>query len=289
MRKAGDIPAYGLYGEDPAETMSVHCERISDRPGHHNWQIVPHRHQRLLQVIVLEQGAARAHVDGFECALAPEMFLFVPPETVHSFRFVPDTEGVVLSCPSTILAAYEQGQDRLRPYLGRAFCGDLPATLGGVVAQLAALEPAMPFYQHAATGLALFVLAAIAGQARDMRQTKAAAPRHAALDAYDRQIAEDLAAGIRRSPAEHAAALGLSLGHLSRLSHAATGRGAAAQLEARVMEEACRLLAFTNLGIAQAGYRLGYADPSYFTRRFTRTVGQTPTAYRSQCFQSNRP
>ena len=55
------------------------------------------------------------------------------------------------------------------------------------------------------------------------------------------------------------------------------------------MEEACRLLAFTALPVSQVGYRLGYGDPSYFTRRFTRLQGQTPSAYRARCFRGAPP
>ena len=81
---------------------------------------------------------------------------------------------------------------------------------------------------------------------------------------------------------DYADALALSTGHLSRLCRQASGRGAAAYIEHHLMEEACRLLAFTALPVSDIGYRLGYADPSYFSKRFRIVRQQAPTEYRAQ-------
>ena len=48
------------------------------------------------------------------------------------------------------------------------------------------------------------------------------------------------------------------------------------------MREARRNLAYTHLGVATIAYTLGYADPAYFTRAFTRDVGLSPRAFRAQ-------
>jgi len=84
------------------------------------------------------------------------------------------------------------------------------------------------------------------------------------------------------SAPDFAAALSLSTGHLSRLCRQATGLGAAAYIDRKRMVEACRLLAFTQLPISEIGYRVGYGDPSYLTKRFTRAQGLAPSAYRAR-------
>jgi AraC family transcriptional activator of pobA len=53
-------------------------------------------------------------------------------------------------------------------------------------------------------------------------------------------------------------------------------------MEARLMREARRNLAYTHLGVATIAYTLGYADPAYFTRAFTRDAGVSPRAFRAQ-------
>ncbi|RJK96572.1 helix-turn-helix domain-containing protein, partial [Paracoccus aestuarii] len=61
---------------------------------------------------------------------------------------------------------------------------------------------------------------------------------------------------------------------------AAKGHSLTAHLEAATMAEACRLIAFTRMPVAQIGYRLGFGDPSYFSRRFRRRMGESPSDYR---------
>ncbi|MEV0586712.1 AraC family transcriptional regulator [Nonomuraea sp. NPDC050310] len=48
------------------------------------------------------------------------------------------------------------------------------------------------------------------------------------------------------------------------------------------LDRAKSLLAGTDLPIAQVAGAVGYPDPSYFTRAFTRWTGVTPTAFRRQ-------
>ena len=70
--------------------------------------------------------------------------------------------------------------------------------------------------------------------------------------------------------------------HLNRLTRAATGDSALHLIEARTLGEARRNLAYTNLSIATIAYALGYADPAYFSRVFTRDAGVSPRAFRAQ-------
>lgn len=48
------------------------------------------------------------------------------------------------------------------------------------------------------------------------------------------------------------------------------------------LTEARRLLAFTLLPVAEIGYRLGFPDPAYFSRRFRAATGESPSVYRAR-------
>ena len=50
----------------------------------------------------------------------------------------------------------------------------------------------------------------------------------------------------------------------------------------RAMLEAKRSLCYTNQTVAEIAYTLGFVDPAYFTRSFTRHAGLPPRQYRSQ-------
>lgn len=45
--------------------------------------------------------------------------------------------------------------------------------------------------------------------------------------------------------------------------------------------EAKRLLLHSGLGISEIAYGLGFKDPGYFTRFFTRQLGVSPSDYRA--------
>lgn len=290
MGKATQIPAYGLFGDQTSAVNVVHCEAISARAGAMNWQIVPHRHKQLYQLLVIETGKADALIDAQQRVILPGQFLFVPSQTVHSYTFLPQTDGTVISLPTALSAAFGARQGDIDPYLATPCVGTVADAFGTILDQLArACEDRSPFAQHAATGLALYVLSQIARQTRHGAQGETGTHAHHVLRAFDTAIERDLAQDhhSRKTAAQHAATLNISAGHLSRLCRAQTGKGATAYLEARIMEEACRNLAFTTLGIAQIGYRLGFSDASYFTRRFQKYSGQTPSDYRRTCFQTN--
>jgi AraC family transcriptional activator of pobA len=51
-------------------------------------------------------------------------------------------------------------------------------------------------------------------------------------------------------------------------------------LDQRAILEAKRSLLYGNLSVADVGYALGFADPAYFNRFFTRHAGLSPGAFR---------
>jgi AraC-like DNA-binding protein len=85
-----------------------------------------------------------------------------------------------------------------------------------------------------------------------------------------------------RQVEEYAKALSCSVRTLTRASLSATGRTAKQLVDDRVALEAKRLLAESDLAVAQVGARLGFAEPTNFGRFFTRTVGVSPGLFREQ-------
>jgi AraC-like DNA-binding protein len=80
---------------------------------------------------------------------------------------------------------------------------------------------------------------------------------------------------------DYADRLGCCVRTLTRASLAATGRSAKQVIDDRVTLEAKRLLAGTDLPVAEVGRRLGFPEPTNFGRFFQREVGQSPGAFRA--------
>jgi AraC family transcriptional activator of pobA len=52
-------------------------------------------------------------------------------------------------------------------------------------------------------------------------------------------------------------------------------------IAAKLVEEAKRQLVFTIGSVQEIGFRLGFADPAYFSRFFLKYAGETPRVWRT--------
>ncbi|MFI5491501.1 AraC family transcriptional regulator [Actinoplanes sp. NPDC051859] len=80
---------------------------------------------------------------------------------------------------------------------------------------------------------------------------------------------------------DYAARIGCSVRTLTRACLSLTGRTAKQVVDDRVALEARRLLACTDLSVAEIGRRLGFGEPTNFGRFFHREAGLSPGAFRS--------
>ena len=71
----------------------------------------------------------------------------------------------------------------------------------------------------------------------------------------------------------------LSESHLSKIFRSKTGTSPLDYFINLKMQEAIRLLTNQTLKIKEVAYRLGYNDPYYFTRIFTRHIGASPASF----------
>lgn len=77
-----------------------------------------------------------------------------------------------------------------------------------------------------------------------------------------------------------ASAVGLTPGHVTTVVGRRTGRTVQQWITERRMREARRLLAGSDLAIAEVGRRVGYRETGYFVRRFRTEHGVPPAAWR---------
>lgn len=271
------IPDFTLYGRTTPFPDVVHAETFLTRAPEHGWTITPHRHSNMAQLFTVKTGRVTATADGSVYEMTAGRFLFLPVQTVHELDIEPQTDGTVMSFPLPVLGSIGPASPDVAGALGQVIFGDAPKQLTQLLAALAdAVASTRPFRQQIAVGLAHGVLGHLARLAPPQHR----APSSARLAQFDALIASHQGDGW--GAAQYASALHMTTGHLTRLCRAASGVGASTYIERALMEEACRMLAFTRMPVAEIGYRLGFADPSYFSKRFRAVRGQTPTAYRQQ-------
>lgn len=275
-----NIPVFSLYGETDQFPDVVHCEQFSARAPVHDWRISAHRHAHLAQLFLIESGGIEAAIDNTRLTLNPSDFLYVPALCVHRFEFVPETSGHVISMRSDVVNTLAPATADLRNALAHPVAGQISPALETLADLLnSASRSRSSFRIQRAISLAHSMLSLIAETAH-ARTTPRPQGAESRLNRLDQLILDHMSEGWTAS--DYASQLAITTGHLSRLCRTAAGLGATAYIERTIMQEACRLLAFTQTPVSEIGYRLGYADPSYFTKRFQKSRQRTPTQYRAQ-------
>jgi len=110
------IPSFALYGEAASLGQELlHIEEVQSRSRLYHWEIQPHTHQGLYQVLWLWRGQAEVLLDEHRSAAQAPAAIVLPPSVVHGFRFAPETDGRVLTLSARWLLEGETGA------LGAAF------------------------------------------------------------------------------------------------------------------------------------------------------------------------
>jgi AraC family transcriptional activator of pobA len=283
MRTASPAPAirvYNLFGESGDLPDVVHCETIAARSVLHDWTLPVHRHARLHQVLLIERGGGEATLEVGVLALRPMQVVNVPVGHVHGFRFVPGTQGWVLTIAAEILDEALLAAEGLRSALSR------PAVIRGTP-QIRAMMKQI-FAEHAAREFGrAHVLRALSAAmiglvARALtRESGGAGTAESNLFRRFEALLE-LHHLERWSVADYAGALAITPTHLNRVTRAATGDTASHLILNRLIREARRNLVYTNLPVSTIAYTLGFEDPAYFSRVYAAATGRSPRAFRAQ-------
>ena len=273
------IPAYSLYGESAEFPDVLHCERIADRALVHDWRIAAHRHLNLHQFFLITAGQVSMSLDGSDFVLPPMSFVTVPRHSVHGFYFESGTQGFVLSIPSVEVKILTDTEATLADMFAA------PQIIPASKKAIAVLEM-IDQEQHAASGARIPLLRALAQQFvchlvdSAENENQMVSPLHSKVSDFEALARDHFDKGWKVS--DYASELGISATHLNRLCQKVLGQSPQAFLHMLVIQEARRLLAYTKIDVASIGYRIGFDDPSYFSRAFQRSTGQSPRDFRKK-------
>lgn len=302
VSRSGTVPTYHLYGESGEQPADLwfHCETIASRSSLYRWEIGLHRHQGLHQFLYIRDGAGDALIGGDSLPLEPPVIVSVPPRVTHGFRFSKSVDGLVVTLLSDRLdgllgngaraaAGGWTAQPLVLPLRENRDAGYLEQTLLRLLHEFDDGRDAGPAGRHAgrqvggSTLLDAYLRAAILILAKHAGATGDGAPP----DGKDRRLEALRTLVARRfreqwTVGDYARALNLSPTHLNRLARERLGMSVHDLIMARVIDEACRSLVFTNASIRAIADELGFADAAYFTRCFRLRTGFTPKAYRDR-------
>jgi len=281
------IRTYGLFGETANLPDPMHIETIAARSALHDWELAPHRHVRLHQLLLLRSGSGTLHLEGQALPLATMSLVNVPPGAVHAFGFERGTQGWVATLADDLVEQLlsPAGEERRALAAGGVFAAD--PGLAALMAQIAAeFDGTAPSRALVLQGLCAVLLGLAARAAARAAPPLRDAPGSALLRRFELLV--DVRLLDHPTVADCAQALAVTPTHLSRVLRAATGQPASRLIEARLMREARRQLAYTSLPVSTIAYTLGFGDPAYFSRVFSRVEGLSPRAFRERLVARRR-
>ena len=282
------VPTYQLYGEQSLERPDfwLHCETIPSRSSQHHWEIGLHRHESYFQILYIAGGSGDAVFGDTAHPIRPPVMITVPPAISHGFRFSRDVDGFVFTVLATHLRVSPGERSRLgawmaTPRLTRLDGSDDGRYVALTLARLGAEWEASR--SHRTDLLDAYLTSALTLGAR---LDEAQPVEDDAADTENEQRVELFISLVQQHHRTHKPAafyareLGLSPTHLNRIARSITGQSAHEIIARKLTDEARRELVFTRGSVQEISFRLGFADPAYFSRFFLRQTGMTPRAWR---------
>lgn len=289
------IPNYALYGVDaqPAWENQVHYEQIHERSCLHDYKIAPHVHSGLFQLLYVQHGGGETFIDDMRWAVRPGSLIVVPARSVHSFDFSADIDGPVVTAAQRPLES-----------LAAVASPELLTTIRTPAVVDTTLSPRhaqalMPLFEaveresrvhaagHIAAGTALLVALFVqierlstyaAPRPGETRDSRARSRKSTQIEKFRALVDTNFR---KRLPiSQYAQQLGITAGQLNRLCQDTLGMSSLDVLNARIIHEAQRELAYSTSSIKQIAAILGFADEAYFGRLFRKQTGDTPSEFR---------
>lgn len=238
-------------------------------------------------VMLFHEGPVRHMIDFAEYEARAGDILWIRPGQVHRFSSTDPYRGTVLTMQPGFLPRATVEATGLYRY-------DLPPLLRPDAARLAALEHALTqlereyvdtttlplslrtaVLRHSLTAF-LLRLAHLAASSAEAAHEHTDTTFTRFRDAVEKDFA------VNHSVSAYADALGYSRRTLVRAVRAATGETPKGFIDKRVVLEAKRLLAHTDMPIGRIGAAVGFPDAANFSKFFHQHTGATPVAFRTE-------
>ena len=290
------IPNYSLYGvqAQPGWQSLFDFEWIPQRSRPYNWKIQPHKHDALIQILYLTQGAGDVLIDHSKICFKAPCLVWIPAQTVHGFYFSEDVDGPVITAAQRPLEAMMNvASPELLAQLRKASVISLEGDSGhaeSLMPLFLAIERETYVQEVGQLTAGMALLSAICihmarlTRVKEVTTSNGNSRKSTQIEKFRTMVDADYK---KHLPISHYAdQLGITPGQLSRLCREVLGVSSLDIVNARVVHEAQRVLVYTGNSVKQLAYVLGFADETYFCRFFRKQTGVSPREFRAKAMEA---
>ncbi len=246
----------------------------------------PHKHKQYFEIVFLSKGSGSHWIDGACYDVKPPVLFFINRDQVHNWALHDEPDGFVIILKNSFLhQSKDESLKQLLHLVWHANCLylDDEAQISTLFGLLSLHSSMLSVYgQHSIDGLLKTLIALILENGRHNflhagQQTQLYA-RY-----IDRLITEK---NIQRKIGLLAKDLNTTPQNLNAACRKAVNQSAGEILDSFIINEARRLLLYTDSHVNEVAYRLSFKDPSYFVKFFKKHINATPEEFRKESFQN---
>lgn len=293
------MPTYSicnLLGADRCMTEIV-VTRLRDFVDSHGDIQFPHRHD-FYQIVLFTRGGGRHSIDFQQFEILPHQVYYMAPGQIHTWEFDANTEGYLVNFNESFFTSICHNPNFVRDFplfssisgvsvntLDLSCCAEVEQTFAQMLEEFEKKD--RDFTMDILRGMLTIILVRLS---RVVPQTfKEAASKHnlVLMRQFEKLIEQHFRE--KRLPKEYAELMFVTPNHLNALTNNVLGKSAGDLIRERVLLEAKRMLANSDLLINQIAETLNFEDNAYFTRFFKKYLGTTPEGFRASYMQAAGP
>ncbi|CAG5074515.1 HTH-type transcriptional activator RhaS [Dyadobacter sp. CECT 9623] len=241
---------------------------------------LPHKHNSYFEIIYLSEGTGFHSIDSIKYQVQPPVVYTVRKEQVHHWELESEPEGYVLILKKEFLdnSLDKQLKDLLANISAfPSICLADPLSITQLFKMLTdEYDPEQSNNTPVIEGLLKALLAKILQTGKPLPSAKG--KKDNLFQEFQQLLTQDKL--LKNSVAFYAFHLNTSPQNLNAACRKSAGQPAAQVLAEFIINEAKRLLLYTDMAVSEISNVLDFKDDSHFIKYFKRHCGQTPNAFR---------
>lgn len=289
-----DIHIGRVYDQRDPE-CDIHYETFGRLAQFFGRNTPPHRHYCFFQVHLLVRGSIRLNLDdGVYCGNAP-LLIFTPPTIPHSFYSEEDTDGHVITVRQEVVRSWFRAMPGQWPdaLLRQAAFFEVASLPAGSAVDFSEMVKTVDLlqseYERDAKGHTALIRAL--GESVFIHLSRLLMANEP-MAAQRPERSEDLRLFLQfcdlveahfrdhLTLTEYAGRLLVTEARLNDICRRMAERPSKEVVHERLLQEARRLLLLSAIPVSEISYQLGFSDPAYFSRFFTKRTGTPPSQFR---------